>query len=267
VWGFRPGWRSYFGIAALAVSSHVALDLITSFGTMIFAPVSDARYALGTTFIIDLWFTGIILAGLAASAVWRRARTPAACALAALAAYVGFQYALQQRAVEFGREYARANRIDAEVSAVPRPVSPFNWTVVVRNAGHYRYAHVNLVRGRVLPEPGREGGLIAHLDAPYRPLRDARWIETSIYAASGGDSALVREAYARPDFAFFRWFATYPALLGVEHARDGRCAWFHELRFVTPGREPTPLRYGMCADANGAWAPFQLTPAGRRPVY
>src|SRR3954463_2341360 len=43
LWRFRPGWRSYFGIAALGVASHIALDLITSFGTMIFAPFSDAR--------------------------------------------------------------------------------------------------------------------------------------------------------------------------------------------------------------------------------
>ena len=30
---------------------------------MILAPFSDWRAAIGTTFIIDLWFSGIILAG------------------------------------------------------------------------------------------------------------------------------------------------------------------------------------------------------------
>ena len=68
-----PGaFRAYLVIAALGVGMHILGDLITSFGTMIYAPLSDARPALSATFIIDLWFTGIILAGLAASLIWRR---------------------------------------------------------------------------------------------------------------------------------------------------------------------------------------------------
>ena len=55
----------------------IAGDLITSYGTMIFAPLSDARFALGTTFIIDLYFSGIIVAGLVASRCWRATRAPA----------------------------------------------------------------------------------------------------------------------------------------------------------------------------------------------
>src|SRR5574339_390145 len=49
--GVTP-WRAYFGVFAWCIAIHIAGDLITSFGTMIFAPFSDARYALSTTFII-----------------------------------------------------------------------------------------------------------------------------------------------------------------------------------------------------------------------
>ena len=57
------------GNTALSLAAHIAGDVITGFGTMVFAPLSRWRAALGTTFIIDLWFSGIILAGLIASAV------------------------------------------------------------------------------------------------------------------------------------------------------------------------------------------------------
>ena len=71
------GWRALYGIVALALFAHIVGDLITSFGTMIFAPLSDWRAAIGTTFIIDLWFSGIIVAGLIGSAVFYRSRVPA----------------------------------------------------------------------------------------------------------------------------------------------------------------------------------------------
>src|SRR5690348_2055803 len=58
------GWRALYGVTALGLFFHIAGDVITSFGTIVFAPFWDWRAALGTTFIIDLWFSGIIVAGL-----------------------------------------------------------------------------------------------------------------------------------------------------------------------------------------------------------
>ena len=58
-------------VCLLALGLHIAGDVITSFGTMIYAPFSNARVAWSTTFIIDLWFSGIIVAGLAAAWAWR----------------------------------------------------------------------------------------------------------------------------------------------------------------------------------------------------
>src|SRR3954470_12610509 len=86
------GWRALYGITALGIGLHIAGDLITSYGTMIFAPFANWRAGIGTTFIIDLWFSGIIIAGLIASAVAQRSRWPAVAALAVLVGYVGFQW-------------------------------------------------------------------------------------------------------------------------------------------------------------------------------
>lgn len=259
-----PRWRAYVAICALGLASHIALDLITAFGTMIFAPFSDARYALSATFIIDLWFSGIVIAGLLASMAWRRSRVPAVAALGLLASYVGFQSLLQQRAVEFGRDHARAQGLQAvRVTAVPRPVSPFNWTVIIEHGERYRYAHVNVVREAAPPAPPPDAGFIARLDAAYRPLDDPAWMDVSRY----GDSGFAREAYSQPAFRFFRWFAAYPAFMQADVAGAVRCAWFQDLRFLTPGRPATPFEYGMCRADTGQWQPFQKLGAERVPVY
>lgn len=267
LWRKAAGWRAYIGVIAWGIGIHIAGDVITSFGTIIFAPVSDARFAISTTFIIDLWFTGIILAGLAGSALLWRSRVPALAGFAVLAGYVLFQYVLQQRAVDFGASYARSAGLgDARVTALPRPVSPFNWMVVVSEDDRFHYSLVSLSRG----EPARladDAGFIARLSAPYLPLDRAVWTQAPRYGASPGEIALAQEAWRQPQFEFFRWFAQYPVLYKVEAGNPDTCAWFQDLRFFTPGRESWPFRYGMCREGDGPWRAFEFDPAQRLPVY
>jgi inner membrane protein len=260
------GWRAFYGISALAIGAHIAGDVITSFGTMILAPVSDWRTGIGTTFIIDLWFSGIILAGLAGSLAWRRTRVPALAASVALVGYVGLQGVLKWQAIEFGERYAAAQGLaGATVSAQARPVSPFNWTVFVADDLRYRTAHINLVRSapRVAAP---DAGLIARLDAAYLPLDAARWEMRSRYGDTPEVRALAREAWESPGLAFFRWFAEAPAFDGV--TEGSTCVWFVDLRFLTLGRETLPFRYGACRDApGGAWRAYQRSgDSGRAPL-
>jgi inner membrane protein len=257
-------WRDYYGVCAIALAMHILGDLITAFGTIVFAPVWDARFAWRTTFIIDLWFTGIILAGLAASWVWRRSRAPAVLGLAALAGYVGLQAALHSRAVDVGAEYARRQGLDAaRVSALPRPVSPFNWMIVVAEDERYHYANVNLVRDRAPPAPGPEAGFIARLDAPYVPVREAKWVAVPKFGDAPEARGLASSVLALPDLAFFRWFADYPALYRIETANPTRCVWFEDLRFNTPGRAGNPFRFGAC-DGPAGWTVLRLLEDGTR---
>jgi inner membrane protein len=257
--GKTAGWRSLYGVCVLALYTHIAGDWITSFGTIVLAPFSDWRAALGTTFIIDLWFSGIIVVGLALSAFIYRTRIPSVAASIALCAYVGFQYLQKEKALEIGRDYARARAMgDAVVSTHPRPVSPFNWTVFVSDAREHHFAHVNLVRAA--PRSYRPGeGFVARLDSAYQPLAQLRWETRSRY----GERAAAREAWESPAFGFFRWFAALPALESSD--ADGRCHWFVDLRFGSPGRDVMPFRFGACRDGPGAsWRAYERDDDGGR---
>jgi inner membrane protein len=269
IWRRDRNWRAYFGVIALALGIHIAGDWITSFGTMVLAPFSDERFKLSTTFIIDLWFTGIILAGLLVSLAWRRSRVPAVAGIAVLAAYVGFQYVQQQRAIDFAEAYARSTGIQqARISAMPRPVSPFNWMVVVEEEGErYHYALISLSRREMPAAPTAQSSFIERLAAPYLPLAQAVWLRAERYGTPQ-QAALARQALQQPQLEFFRWFAEYPMLYRVDSGNPSTCVWFQDLRFLTPGRNAWPFRYGVCREGGGAWTPYQLGDGNARlPVY
>lgn len=168
----RQAWREALAVSCLGVASHIALDLITVYGTRIFYPGSERRFSLGTTFLVDPLLSGIVVSGLGLAlclAPQRRARA-ALAGMALLCAYVGVQGVLRQRALELGNESLHAAGIRAQgVDALPQPFSPFNWKLIARTDTDYHVAHVNLAGHpawvppwQVLGRPARHGqGLCA----------------------------------------------------------------------------------------------------------
>ena len=241
------GWRALYGVTALALL-RTSWAIITSFGTMILAPFSDWRAAIGTTFIIDLWFSGIIVAGLIASALFYKSKIPAVAASVVLAGYVGFQYVQKEEAVDLGEQHAASLGLkNAKVSVHPRPVSPFNWTVFVSDDEAHRFAHVNLVR----KEPRRYqpgDGFIARIDSPYMPVEQAIWVTRPRYGAT--DPGADPRRWNSRRSPYFRWFADLPAFDGM--SEGSTCVWFVDLRFLTPGREGCRSAGASCRSQPGA---------------
>jgi inner membrane protein len=165
------GWRALYFVSALGIAAHIAGDLITSYGTMILEPFSNARFAWGTTFIIDLWFTGIILAGLGASAFFYRSRGPSVVASLVLVGYVLFQAWAKSEALEFASRHAASlGRANVEITAYPRAVSPFNWTVYVSDDDAHRFAP-RQPRAHASQERSRPGTV----SSPSSMRRSCRW--------------------------------------------------------------------------------------------
>jgi inner membrane protein len=131
-------------ISALGLATHILADVITVYGTALLYPTSDARYNLGTTFVIDPLFTAVVALGLGLTLGTGR-RLFARLGVAVLCAYVGGQALLQHRAIELG--YASAQRQVPAVEgpvALPQPFSPFNWKLIGIEGPDYYVAHLNL---------------------------------------------------------------------------------------------------------------------------
>ncbi len=56
-----PPFLNLFAIYAVGIATHIFLDLVTSFGTMVWSPLRYSRPAWDWVFIIDLTLTGIAL--------------------------------------------------------------------------------------------------------------------------------------------------------------------------------------------------------------
>ncbi|MEW6374268.1 MAG: metal-dependent hydrolase, partial [Thermodesulfobacteriota bacterium] len=56
----RPYLWNFYRVCLAVLVIHVLLDLLTSYGTMIFSPFFEHRFAWDLIFIIDLIFSGII---------------------------------------------------------------------------------------------------------------------------------------------------------------------------------------------------------------
>lgn len=248
----RFDWRLLSLLAGLSLLIHIVGDLITSYGTRIIAPVDWSAHAWPVTFIIDPWFTGILVAGLLV-ALYRKSHRPAAISLAILAGYVGFQGVMRTEAMAWGRHEAATAR---SVQVLPQPLLPFHWKVVADEGADYRQARLRLWLGGDSGERGE--GLFGRLLSGYRAPGEVRWERIPKF----GDAhpAFARRAFRRPEFSAFRRFAGLPFAYLVEPEGAPPCAWFTDLRFVLDGMTP-PFRYGACR-TEGGW---ELREAGRWP--
>lgn len=281
------GWKAFYLPALGALLIHIAGDWITQFGTMMLAPLSDARFGLGAMFIIDLAFTGILVGALVLAALVPRRRWPAALGLAAASAWVALAWVGKQEAEAAARTHAQAQGIRAEaIESMPRPASPFNWTLAVFDGRDYHLAHVNTRRQEPL-QAGADAFFVRRLSAPYLPVAQAQWVRLPRFGGEG-TPAWVLDAWEHEAFATFRWFAQVPVLIEASErvapqataagagaaaasaqasaAPVERCAAFRDLRFEFPGRDASPFRYAVCLGEGGAARVLRVDESGWRPI-
>ena len=240
-----PDWRSLYVICCLGLGIHIAGDVITSYGTMIFAPFTDWRASLDTTFIIDPIFTGIIVLSLIASFIYKKRQVIAISGLVVLTSYLGLQTWSHHRALQIGAEASLKNGWrGTTINTIPQPLSPFHWKIIVEHKEHY---HVALVR--LLGEDykaSKDAGFLAYLYAAHHPLSSVEWLRKDRYGYDQYQSRKIKLAWQSDSIADSRRFARFPALIENEQYSE-HCYWFSDLRFIIPGRINTHLfTYGVC---------------------
>jgi inner membrane protein len=239
-------WQAFFGIVSLGIAIHILGDLFTAYGTMIFAPFTSWRISLPIIFVLDPYFSAIIVAGLVASFYLSAQRQIARITLIILVCYVGLQVTLHQQAVRVGEEYAKNNGLNDAISeALPQPILLSNWKVIVSHNNNYHVSLINLIDDHsfflsVLPT-----GVLSTIINSYQPVSKATWKTNLRMTEPVSKETVVYETWNQAAFSDFRHFARYPTHDHVETNGSRVCVWFADLRFTLPGIAPS-FRYGLC---------------------
>ncbi|SFL80173.1 metal-dependent hydrolase [Nitrosomonas communis] len=246
----RYSWRLFLIPSGLGIAIHIAEDLITSYGLMLLAPFSTERFSLPLAFVVDLWFSVIIILGLVMSHIFPEKKYIAGSALICLTIYVVFLVSLHERAKDIGMAYVQKMALpDAEISVLPQPFSPFNWQIVVLQGETYHILLVKLSSGSSAIFP--DHGVLSNMLAAYQSLISAKWQQHKRFGDSPVDTMLVREAWHQPVLADFRRFAVFPQFDRIDTSEKGVCIWFYDLRFKFPMLPPS-FRYGGCKEEGSA---------------
>ncbi|WP_029458851.1 metal-dependent hydrolase [Solidesulfovibrio alcoholivorans] len=232
-WGAAKTGR-LFALFYVCVLSHLFLDCITTYGTGVFLPFSEARLSFASVFIIDPVYTLALLALIAASYIRPAARR--AFAVAGLAAMLGWPaLCLGVRAFVADRAgelfAAQGQKVDA-LHVQPDAFAPLWWKVIAEEGDTYVLTGIDLAApGTLLPE---------------RRFRKA------------GREELESLARTAPVFSQYVWFTDYP-VVDSRTTPEGTTLTFKDLRFMAVNP--------IVAKVRGDMVPFTLTayldPAGK----
>lgn len=220
----KMGYGIAFGISLLGIYTHIFLDLITSYGTQIFFPFNTKRYSLDLVFIIDLYFTAILLVPLIVIRFKKeRAKIIALSSLAGIIAYLGFAYIERSSIIE--KVKADNNRLgikSTRVEAIPLPLSPFRWSVFTEDKVRYYQTNVDALNGRSA---------------------------TEVFNKKTDESDIVKMVENLDIVKTYLWFAKFP-VVSVKEEGSGYLIEYFDLRFNSlPPRRPFLLK--LFVDKNG----------------
>jgi inner membrane protein len=254
-----PRWFKPLFIIGLAVlGSHLFLDLATSYGTQLLSPFSGRRFALDWIFIIDPYFTALLLAGAIAALTWPGwgPRLGAWC-MAAAAVYLLVCASYQYQALNLARRIFPDLKPGAQsVAALPQPFSSRRWQLIAAGPGEIQQAFVQLPFSAALGLGELKDKAAA---APVTP-NQACPTPASPYQAPGEltiqtwnaapAAATVFSPEAEAILARFLEFARFPLLCQAGSQDGEQLMEWRDLRFSIPGRA-FPFVLQLRLDAQG----------------
>lgn len=227
---YKQYWR-LAGLCYFGILSHILLDLLTSYGTMIFLPFSDRRYSWDTLFIIDVFVSGIIVAGIVLAYCWSsRSIQVGRAALGLLAGYILIAAMSHHLALtRFRGRVERAGFSPRAVAVFPMPFGPLRWS------------------GVVATEEATYQTIYSLLDGSDRSFK--------VYP-SPPQSALIRRAEGEDVVILFRSFARFPVVRVRQEGR-GPVVQYFDLQFnQIEGRLPFLLEVVFDEDGEPVFAGF-----------
>lgn len=238
-------WRAFYLTTLLSLCIHIAGDVITAYGTMVFAPFSDYKLALPTTFIIDFYFTGIILlALLIAIFIKNEGQRIAQAGLLLLLSYIGYQGSQHFDALAIARDYAEQHQLQAqEVVAMPQFLSPWHWKLLIKTQQKYHVSYVHLKRDE--EHVAVSDSLFEKVNVRFQPAQQLEWIQHNRLNYADIPRQQIETIWQSEIMRPVRKFMLYPSLEKYQQRAEGDCYWFIDHRFVIDGIR-APFRFAVC---------------------
>lgn len=224
---------SFYKICLPVLISHVLLDLLTSYGTMILSPFSDHRFSWDLVFIIDLIFSGIVLLPLMAGLFLKRGgRWICGGALIGLGGYILFCWFQHHQALQEVRGFAKGLKEEVtQIAALPQPGSPFRWALYAETENQIFQGFVDMKKEDLPALPSTAASFFERLDSLYYPSGRVPFQSMEKLP----NSPWVRKALTTEGVKFYYWFARFPVVKSVDSTNGRHRIDFMDLRFFLPG--------------------------------
>lgn len=253
----RHHFWSFYKICLPVLVSHVILDLLTSYGTMIFSPFFEHRFAWDLVFIIDLIFSGIIFLPFLISLFWkRRAKWICRESLICLTVYLLFCWFQHHRAIHLTKTLAKNLKEEViQVASLPQPLSPLRWANYIETRDKVYQGFVDLNRKESpLPvdrqaEPTSALSFYENLKRLNTLYQPSEKIHYRSWKKLDG-SPWVEKALATDGVKFYYWFARFPVVKLVNSRNGIHRVEFMDVRFLVPGIR-IPFVYYVEIDDSG----------------
>jgi len=197
----------------LGVAVHVFMDLWTSYGTRVLAPLDRTFYTWDLVFIVDPAILLMLLTTLLVSIRLPQPARVAALGLGLIVFYVGARAVLHAQALETGIARVPGGGV-VKAAALPDPLEPFRWRFLADTGSAYWMGEVRL----------RE---------PASALRKRQKLPETAVVTRARESSGVAGIFLA--FSSFPWFE-------VAASEGGTEVVFRDLRFERPGRESFAAR-------------------------
>lgn len=198
-------YGAWLALSAAVLLTHPLLDLFTSYGTQLWWPLTDRRFAVDAVSIIDPVITLPMLAVVARGLLGRRGRRLAVGVLCFSMLYIGYGHTQSRRAETIAAAaLARQGFETVELRALPTPANLVVWRVVARDgSGELRITNLSTRHNE--------------------PPRFSR--------AGRGRHPLARRALESREGRLFEWFAMDMVSTTVEERATGTRVLIHDQRY------------------------------------
>lgn len=216
----RMSLAMLFFLSLLGIYSHIFLDLITSYGTQVFFPFSHERYSLDLVFIIDFYFTALLLIPLLLMKFKKEwSKGLAIISLASMALYLGFSYIEKGISIDKVKAENNKNHINgSRIEALPLPLSPFKWAVYTEDAEKFYQTNMDNLSGNSTME---------------------------IFQKKTNGNGITDKVEGLDIVQTYLWFARFP-VKSVKQEDGGYLVEYYDIRFnVLPNRKPFLLKLSV----------------------